>query len=53
MPQMSPLNWLLLFFLFSIIYIMFMILNYFNMTLISQSSKKSVKIIVKPMNWKW
>nr|QNG56200.1 ATP synthase F0 subunit 8 [Pediacus taiwanensis] len=51
MPQMAPLNWLMLFFFFSFIFIMFNSLNYFSF----KYKIKKIHSIKKPMNinWKW
>nr|UFZ13011.1 ATP synthase F0 subunit 8 [Protohermes hainanensis] len=52
MPQMAPINWLFLFILFSIIMILFNIMNYFILMPNSpETSSKSFKLI--PLNWKW
>nr|YP_009971737.1 ATP synthase F0 subunit 8 [Platisus moerosus]QNG56447.1 ATP synthase F0 subunit 8 [Platisus moerosus] len=51
MPQMSPLSWLMLFFFFSIIFIMYNIFNYFSFIYpikISKTFKSKIQI-----NWKW
>nr|YP_009945229.1 ATP synthase F0 subunit 8 [Pedetontus zhejiangensis]QOE17736.1 ATP synthase F0 subunit 8 [Pedetontus zhejiangensis] len=53
MPQMAPLNWLMLFTVFFIIYMLFLILNYFN-----KFPTKTHKYELKPfkfvkLNWKW
>nr|AND96409.1 ATP synthase F0 subunit 8 [Phalops ardea] len=51
MPQMAPINWLMLLFYFSMIFMIFNVLNYyaFNYTIKSLSFKKKSSI----MNWKW
>nr|ASM82699.1 ATP synthase F0 subunit 8 [Ceratomantis saussurii] len=52
MPQMMPLNWLMLFSFFSILLIMFNVMNYymfFNKT----SSISSMKTLTKILIWKW
>nr|AYN50413.1 ATP synthase F0 subunit 8 [Nanophyes sp. CG271] len=51
MPQMSPLNWLLLFMMFTIIYLLFNIINYFS-NLKLPSPKQTYKTSIK-FNWKW
>nr|YP_010373213.1 ATP synthase F0 subunit 8 [Dicerca corrugata]UPI13487.1 ATP synthase F0 subunit 8 [Dicerca corrugata] len=51
MPQMSPMNWLPLFILFSIIFILFIILNFFN-TVYPNPLLKSEKSKIN-INWKW
>nr|AVN68026.1 ATP synthase F0 subunit 8 [Balta sp. Cairns, Australia] len=52
MPQMMPMNWLILYLLFLIIFIMFNITNYY---IIIYSTKKSIKMMMKSKmsNWKW
>nr|ARH53782.1 ATP synthase F0 subunit 8 [Cortodera humeralis] len=51
MPQMAPLNWLVLFIFFSMIFLIFNSLNYFsfNYNIKSKISQKN-KLIY---NWKW
>nr|UUF67557.1 ATP synthase F0 subunit 8 [Hierodula longa] len=52
MPQMMPLNWLMLFSFFSILLIMFNVMNFyssFNQTPSSTSSKK----MTTTLTWKW
>nr|UFZ12920.1 ATP synthase F0 subunit 8 [Protohermes basimaculatus] len=52
MPQMAPINWLLLFILFSLILILFNIMNYYiTIPNHPKTSSKSFKFI--PLNWKW
>nr|YP_009919003.1 ATP synthase F0 subunit 8 [Orthonevra geniculata]QMP96583.1 ATP synthase F0 subunit 8 [Orthonevra geniculata] len=53
MPQMAPINWLTLFITFSLIFIMFNIMNYFIYSPMTPKSKNTNKIIMKSMNWKW
>nr|WRO45263.1 ATP synthase F0 subunit 8 [Odontomantis sp.] len=52
MPQMMPLNWLTLFMFFSILMILFNVMNYY------MSNNKSylispIKNKIKTINWKW
>nr|QIH95741.1 ATP synthase F0 subunit 8 [Bradysia sp. XQM-2020] len=57
MPQMSPINWLSLLFIFCLTFIMFNLLNFFSFNIYKKSIKlnndsvnnKSTKIY----NWKW
>nr|YP_010946651.1 ATP synthase F0 subunit 8 [Margattea bisignata]WGO57369.1 ATP synthase F0 subunit 8 [Margattea bisignata] len=51
MPQMMPLNWLFQFLMFSSIFMMFNIMNYFQPV----PTPLSTKISIKPMliSWKW
>nr|YP_665515.1 ATP synthase F0 subunit 8 [Campodea fragilis]ABF49565.1 ATP synthase F0 subunit 8 [Campodea fragilis] len=51
MPQMMPLNWLLLFLLFTLSWIMFSIKIYFSVKNYSSSSYS--KINSNKMNWSW
>nr|WDE75804.1 ATP synthase F0 subunit 8 [Parnassius imperator] len=53
MPQMMPINWLLSFFFFIMIFILFNIMNYyiFNINNFKKLSYHNKKF--KNMNWKW
>nr|WKU83799.1 ATP synthase F0 subunit 8 [Betasyrphus sp. n. AU1] len=53
MPQMAPINWLFLFLLFSIIFILFNMMNYFIYCPLNPKSKNLTKINTTSMNWKW
>nr|UOU85360.1 ATP synthase F0 subunit 8 [Nephrotoma flavescens] len=53
MPQMSPINWLLLFIIFSIILIIFNTLNYFSFLPLTPKIYSTTKKIYAPLNWKW
>nr|QLY89797.1 ATP synthase F0 subunit 8 [Exechia fusca] len=54
MPQMAPINWLSLFFMFTIIYLIFNILNYFNYFLSYPiNNKQQKKNQTSYLNWKW
>nr|AJG02507.1 ATP synthase F0 subunit 8 [Tychus niger] len=51
MPQMAPMNWLMLFFMFMMIFLMFNCFNYFNFMKTYKNnlkSKSNLNII-----WKW
>nr|QIV24656.1 ATP synthase F0 subunit 8 [Hermerius prionoides] len=51
MPQMAPLNWLTLFALFTLVFMIFNIINYFMFSYkIKFSPFKKSKIL---SNWKW
>nr|AFQ62269.1 ATP synthase F0 subunit 8 [Haliplus flavicollis] len=53
MPQMAPMNWLILYFFFTILFLMFNFMNYY-MFLIKNIMIKNKKIIEnKKMIWKW
>nr|AND96735.1 ATP synthase F0 subunit 8 [Onthophagus nitidior] len=51
MPQMAPINWLMLLIYFSMIFMIFNIMNYylFNYNIKSFSFKKNKN----NLNWKW
>nr|QBZ37565.1 ATP synthase F0 subunit 8 [Sinodendron rugosum] len=51
MPQMAPMNWLTLFFLFIITFILFNSLNYFSFTY--KPKFMALKKKVSKFNWKW
>nr|YP_010472526.1 ATP synthase F0 subunit 8 [Harpalus griseus]UVG42150.1 ATP synthase F0 subunit 8 [Harpalus griseus] len=53
MPQMAPMNWLFLYLMFTIIFLLFNFLNYFMFLI--QNKKKSIKNIFfnKILEWKW
>nr|UFZ13958.1 ATP synthase F0 subunit 8 [Taeniochauliodes natalensis] len=52
MPQMSPMNWLMLFLFFSMMLIMFNIMNYYLINPLSM--KYSIKNFkMNSLNWKW
>nr|ANJ70350.1 ATP synthase F0 subunit 8 [Berosus affinis] len=50
-PQMAPLNWLFLFMMFAIIFMMFNSLNYFSFNYQAKSYSPSMKTL--KINWKW
>nr|YP_010233749.1 ATP synthase F0 subunit 8 [Eophileurus chinensis]QSZ78118.1 ATP synthase subunit 8 [Eophileurus chinensis] len=51
MPQMAPLNWLLLFFMFVIVFLLYNVLNYFSFLYpVKQVTKKKSS---SKINWKW
>nr|AXS65703.1 ATP synthase F0 subunit 8 [Curculionoidea sp. 1 KM-2017] len=52
MPQMSPMNWTSLFIAFSLLLILFMIMNYFNFKLNTNSNNNTLNNFFKN-NWKW
>uniref|UniRef100_A0AAN0N7Q5 ATP synthase complex subunit 8 n=1 Tax=Teucriogethes sp. TaxID=3123426 RepID=A0AAN0N7Q5_9CUCU len=51
MPQMMPLNWILLLAYFTLIFLMFNTLNYFSFLYKIKKSKTLMKKI--KYNWKW
>nr|YP_009701197.1 ATP synthase F0 subunit 8 [Idgia oculata]QEQ14403.1 ATP synthase F0 subunit 8 [Idgia oculata] len=51
MPQMSPLNWTMLFLMFTMIFLVINLINFYLFNYKSQNfSLKSKKMIT---NWKW
>nr|YP_010166780.1 ATP synthase F0 subunit 8 [Scarodytes savinensis]QRV62884.1 ATP synthase F0 subunit 8 [Scarodytes savinensis] len=52
MPQMAPMNWLMLYMFFSMMFIAFNFMNYY-MFLICKKTEKTNKIFNKFLNWKW
>nr|YP_009162795.1 ATP synthase F0 subunit 8 [Operophtera brumata]AJW60224.1 ATP synthase F0 subunit 8 [Operophtera brumata] len=55
MPQMMPINWLISFMFFIIIFLMFNIMNYFIMNLNLYNNKNLINktSFKKNFNWKW
>nr|QWB85810.1 ATP synthase F0 subunit 8 [Distenia gracilis] len=51
MPQMAPLNWLSLFIVFIVIFILFNIKNYFNFNYTPPKTTVTTKKL--KFNWKW
>nr|AXS65713.1 ATP synthase F0 subunit 8 [Cerambycidae sp. 7 KM-2017] len=51
MPQMAPLNWLILFMFFIMVFLMFNIVNFYSFTIIPE--KKKFKKTSISLNWKW
>nr|ALO70312.1 ATP synthase F0 subunit 8 [Astenus lyonessius] len=52
MPQMAPLNWLMLFIFFTMIFIMFNFINYYMFMYTPKMSKMN-NYMKKTINWKW
>nr|ALO71228.1 ATP synthase F0 subunit 8 [Trapezodirus sp. 1 EF-2015] len=52
MPQMAPMNWLILFFMFLMILMMFNSLNFFSFFYFKKINLFKNKKIQK-INWKW
>uniref|UniRef100_A0AAU7LK40 ATP synthase F0 subunit 8 n=1 Tax=Thalassa montezumae TaxID=3129753 RepID=A0AAU7LK40_9CUCU len=50
MPQMMPLNWMMLMIYFTLIFILFSIFFYFNFKNFSSKLENNYKIKI---NWKW
>nr|YP_010426663.1 ATP synthase F0 subunit 8 [Parnassius glacialis]QYH50540.1 ATP synthase F0 subunit 8 [Parnassius glacialis]USN89412.1 ATP synthase F0 subunit 8 [Parnassius glacialis] len=53
MPQMMPINWLLSFFFFIMIFILFNIMNYYIFNINNFKKLYFNKKNFKNMNWKW
>uniref|UniRef100_UPI0030FEC9A1 ATP synthase F0 subunit 8 n=1 Tax=Neopanorpa quadristigma TaxID=2521360 RepID=UPI0030FEC9A1 len=53
MPQMAPINWLSLFIMFSIILLLFNVMNYYSFSPNVPNISDTNKISFKPLNWKW
>uniref|UniRef100_A0AB39A6S9 ATP synthase complex subunit 8 n=1 Tax=Cryptochironomus defectus TaxID=2582960 RepID=A0AB39A6S9_9DIPT len=57
MPQMSPMSWTLLFFMFTLLFLFFNILNYFNFTPIFKGNSENNNTVSDSnktsLNWKW
>nr|ASM41799.1 ATP synthase F0 subunit 8 [Stictoleptura succedanea] len=51
MPQMAPLNWLMLFIFFILIFFIFNSLNYFIFNYNIKNKIKMKKFLI--LNWKW
>nr|UFK62171.1 ATP synthase F0 subunit 8 [Habroscelimorpha dorsalis dorsalis]UFK62184.1 ATP synthase F0 subunit 8 [Habroscelimorpha dorsalis media] len=52
MPQMAPMNWTMLYILFSVIFMLVNFLNYYIYT-VKSPTKKLSKFSFKSINWKW
>nr|YP_010267097.1 ATP synthase F0 subunit 8 [Arcte coerula]UIF93617.1 ATP synthase F0 subunit 8 [Arcte coerula]UNP54896.1 ATP synthase F0 subunit 8 [Arcte coerula] len=53
MPQMMPINWLISFILFIIIFLIFNIMNYYIFNTKMPNKKNNFKVELKNLNWKW
>nr|YP_010554805.1 ATP synthase F0 subunit 8 [Sternochetus gravis]UYP50690.1 ATP synthase F0 subunit 8 [Sternochetus gravis] len=51
MPQMAPMNWILLYIYFFMILILISIFNYYMF--LYKPKFKTIKMSYIPMNWKW
>nr|WNL53851.1 ATP synthase F0 subunit 8 [Microtermes sp. C MLW-2023a] len=52
MPQMMPMEWMMLYTVFLATFLMFNIMNYFNQPPKSSTTSKKM-IATNKMNWKW
>nr|AII02489.1 ATP synthase F0 subunit 8 [Noctua pronuba] len=53
MPQMMPINWLISFFFFLLIYLIFNIMNYYIFNKKISNKNNNLMIKLKNFNWKW
>nr|YP_010627165.1 ATP synthase F0 subunit 8 [Pandesma quenavadi]WBK26856.1 ATP synthase F0 subunit 8 [Pandesma quenavadi] len=53
MPQMMPINWLMSFFFFLIIFLMFNIMNYYIFNINCKNNKNNLSLKKKNLIWKW
>nr|AQP30447.1 ATP synthase F0 subunit 8 [Microtermes sp. BDIT051] len=53
MPQMMPMEWMVLYALFLTTFLMFNIMNYFNQPPSKMMTPNKKMIITNKMNWKW
>nr|WKU83729.1 ATP synthase F0 subunit 8 [Alipumilio avispas] len=53
MPQMAPISWLSLFIIFSLTFLFFNMVNYYNYTPMMNKKSKMNKILSHSFNWKW
>nr|ALO76243.1 ATP synthase F0 subunit 8 [Craspedophorus nobilis] len=53
MPQMAPMNWLFLYLMFTIIFMMFNFFNYYMFLIKNNKMMKTNKFLNKSMDWKW
>nr|YP_009968780.1 ATP synthase F0 subunit 8 [Argyra pingwuensis]QNC71305.1 ATP synthase F0 subunit 8 [Argyra pingwuensis] len=53
MPQMAPINWLILYILFSFTFMLFCVLNFYSFYTSSYKTCNLKKNVSSPLNWKW
>nr|YP_009487735.1 ATP synthase F0 subunit 8 [Anopheles gilesi]AWB98553.1 ATP synthase F0 subunit 8 [Anopheles gilesi] len=53
MPQMAPINWLILFLIFSLTLMVFNILNYYCFNYSPLKAPQSLFFTSNKLNWKW
>nr|YP_010895135.1 ATP synthase F0 subunit 8 [Ironomyia nigromaculata]WJW73661.1 ATP synthase F0 subunit 8 [Ironomyia nigromaculata] len=53
MPQMAPIGWLNLFIIFSIIFILFNVMNYYSFSYKTIKSNNINELETSSLNWKW
>nr|AQP29226.1 ATP synthase F0 subunit 8 [Microtermes sp. B TB-2017] len=52
MPQMMPMEWMMLYTLFLTTFLMFNIMNYFNQPP-NKTTESKISIFTTKLNWKW
>nr|YP_009479364.1 ATP synthase F0 subunit 8 [Sabethes glaucodaemon]AVV61100.1 ATP synthase F0 subunit 8 [Sabethes glaucodaemon] len=53
MPQMAPISWLTLFFIFSITFMLFIMKTYYCNILSLPQTSQSLMFKKNSLNWKW
>nr|YP_010715728.1 ATP synthase F0 subunit 8 [Hermya beelzebul]WDE73955.1 ATP synthase F0 subunit 8 [Hermya beelzebul] len=54
MPQMAPIAWLSLFIMFSIIFMIFNMMNYYSYnTFLPKLNSNKKLMMISSLNWKW
>nr|YP_009707845.1 ATP synthase F0 subunit 8 [Harpalus sinicus]QEU52723.1 ATP synthase F0 subunit 8 [Harpalus sinicus] len=53
MPQMAPMNWLFLYLMFTIIFLLFNFLNYYMFLIKNNNNMIKNNYINKILEWKW
>nr|YP_010439581.1 ATP synthase F0 subunit 8 [Daddala brevicauda]UTC33471.1 ATP synthase F0 subunit 8 [Daddala brevicauda] len=53
MPQMMPINWLLSFFFFILIFLIFNIMNYYIFNINFSNKNNNLNFKKKNLFWKW
>nr|ARH54889.1 ATP synthase F0 subunit 8 [Bradycellus ruficollis] len=53
MPQMAPMNWLFLYLMFTIIFMLFNFLNYYMFLIKNKNNLTKNNYMNKILEWKW
>nr|AQP28017.1 ATP synthase F0 subunit 8 [Macrotermes sp. PHI4] len=53
MPQMMPMEWMMLYTMFLTSFLLFNIMNYFNQSPSAKQEMNKSSITSNKMNWKW
>nr|YP_009110136.1 ATP synthase F0 subunit 8 [Hydrobasileus croceus]AIW64831.1 ATP synthase F0 subunit 8 [Hydrobasileus croceus] len=53
MPQMAPMSWIMLFMFFSLMLVLFSIMNYYLYSPKIPLMDKNKSLTIKMKNWKW